>query len=318
MSPLAKERIGKIRSFCFRVLPMKIPLSLFFVLTLLGSCEHRNTQPTDHRPAVTDDFGHVLHLGITPKRIISLAPSLTETLYALGLDSSVAGVTDYCDFPPAARLKPKVGGMLNPNIERIVDLRPDLIVMSASGNLETDYRRLTSLGIPAFVSNPRTIDGVFKSILDIGRLTGCTSSAESLVDSLTQQRDELARRAQAEQPRKVILLLSLNPIIAVGHGTFLDQMIAAAHGENIVRDSTTAYPLVSREEIFRRQPDVILATNDMVKSEEAIVAAYPEWKGLPAIRNRRVALMDASIISRPGPRIVKGLELLVRAIHDTT
>jgi len=297
---------------------MKIPLGLFFALILLGSCERRNAEPADQRQAVTDDFGHVLHLGITPRRIISLAPSLTETLYALGLDSSIAGVTDYCDFPATAKLKPKVGGMLNPNIERIVELRPDLVIMSASGNLETDYQKLASLGIPAFVSNPRTIDGVFKSILDIGRLTGRASIAESLVDSLRRRRDDLARRANAETARKVLLLVSLNPIIAVGQGTFLDQMITTAHGENIVRDSTTAYPLVSREEIFRRRPDVIIATNDMVKSQVAIVTAYPEWKELPAVRNRRVVLVDASIISRPGPRIVEGLEVLVRAIHDTT
>jgi iron complex transport system substrate-binding protein len=208
--------------------------------------------------------------------------------------------------------------MLNPTIERIVQLRPDLIIMSASGNMETDYQALTSLGFPTFVSNPRTIDGVLKSILDIGRLTGRSSVAESLVDSLRHRRDEAIRRATAEVPQKVLLLLSLNPLIAAGHGTFLDQMITAAHGENIVRDSTTAYPLVSREEVFRRRPDVIIATNDMVKSEKAIATAYPEWKDLPAIRNKRIALVDASIVSRPGPRIVKGLEALVRAIHDTT
>ncbi len=296
---------------------MRIPVGLLFVLLLFGSCERRNNQPADQRDGVADDFGHVLHLETTPKRIISLAPSLTETLYALGLDSSIASVTDYCDFPAAAKLKPKVGGMLNPNIERIAELRPDLVIMSASGNLETDYQTLTSLGIPTFVSNPRTIDGVFKSILDIGRLTGRASAAESLVDSLRHRRDDLARQARAEAPRKVLLLLSLNPIIAAGRGTFLDQMITTAHGENIVRDSTTAYPLVSREEIFRRRPDVIIATNDMVKSQEAIVNAYPEWKELSAIRSKRVVLIDASIISRPGPRIVEGLEALVKAIHDT-
>ena len=318
MSVLAGERIGMIRSFCFRSPLRAAACSLLFALILFGSCERRNAQPPGQGNGVIDDFGHVLHLATAPKKIVSLAPSVTETLFALGLDSAIAGVTDYCDFPPAAKLKPKVGGMLNPTIERIVELRPDLIIMSASGNMETDYQALTSLGLPTFVSNPRTIDGVFKSILDIGRLTGRLSAAESLVDSLRHRRDEVVREATAEAPQKVLLLLSLNPLIAAGRGTFLDQMITAAHGENIVRDSTTAYPLISREEIFRRRPDVIIATNDMVKSVEAIATAYPEWKDLPAIRNKRIVLIDANIVSRPGPRIVEGLEALVRAIHRAT
>lgn len=252
-----------------------------------------------------------------PRRIISLAPSITETLFTLGLDSSVAGVTDYCDYPAAAKKKPKVGGMLNPNIERILALQPDLVLMSGSGNMRSDYDKLTSSGVTVFVSYPRSVNGVFKSIADIGALTSRTSVADSIVSRLQQRRDDLVRRAAREQKRSVLMLLSLNPIVATGSGTFLDELLALANGENIARGASTAYPMLSREEILRRQPDVIIATNDIVHSADDLSTAYSEWKSLSAIRHGSVAIVDASIVSRPGPRIIDGLEAIIRVIHPS-
>jgi iron complex transport system substrate-binding protein len=113
----------------------------------------------------------------------------------------------------------------------------------------------------------------------------------------------------------VLLLLSLNPLIAAGKGTFLDELITAARGENIARGAGISYPVLSREEIFHSKPDVIIATSDIVKARDAIAAAYPEWRELPAIQNKRIAIVDASLVSRPGPRIVEGLEVVARMIH---
>jgi len=295
---------------------VKIFLLAACILMLLASCGQQKRQDDSDLKTFTDDFGHTVALGDRPARIVSLAPSITETLFALGLDSSIAGVTDYCDFPEAARSKPRVGGMLNPNIERIVELKPDLVLMSASGNMQTDYQKLTSLHTSVFVSNPRTIDGVLKSIVDIGELTQRKAAAESLAAKLRRRRSEIIEQLRTRPVRKVLLLLSLNPIIAAGEGTFLDELITTAYGENIARGSRTAYPVLSREEIFRRQPDVILATNDIVKSADAIVSAYPEWKSLPAIHHGRIAVVDASILSRPGPRVLDGLGAIAAAIHS--
>jgi iron complex transport system substrate-binding protein len=111
------------------------------------------------------------------------------------------------------------------------------------------------------------------------------------------------------------MLLSLSPIVAIGPGTFLDELITLANGRNIAHTSATAYPLLSREEILRRQPDVIIATNDIVRSTDDVLSPYPEWKSLTAIQNKRIAIVDASIVSRPGPRIIDGLDAIVRAIH---
>ncbi len=226
-------------------------------------------------------------------------------------------MTDYCDVPPPAKLKAKVGGIMNPDIERIVALRPDLVLMSGSGNMKSDYDKLTSSGITVFVSYPHTLEEIFKSIGDAGVLTSTTSRADSLLRELRLRKNELVSQAAANQKRTVLMLLSLNPIVAIGAGTFLDEMITLANGENIAHSSTTAYPLLSREEILRRQPDVIIATNDIVRSTADILSSYPEWKTLPAIRNRRVSIVDASVVSRPGPRIVDGLEAVVTAIHSS-
>ena len=257
-----------------------------------------------------------LSLSQTPRRIISLAPSITETLFALGLDSSIVGVTDYCDFPEPAKHRVKIGGILNPNIERILSLQPDLILMSGSGNMRSDYDKLTAAGLAVFVSHPQSIDGVFKSIGDLGLLTSRKPTADSILSQLRHRRDDLIRKAAPLKKPTVLMLLSVNPIVAVGPGTFLDELIFVARGENIAHGSSTAYPLLSREEILRRQPEVILTTNDIARSPLDVLGHYPEWKTLPAIRDKHVVIIDASIVSRPGPRIVDGLEAVFNAIHS--
>ena len=251
----------------------------------------------------------------TPRRIVSLAPSITEILFLLEANSSIVGVTDYCDYPDAAKRKAKIGGMLNPNIERVLALQPDLVLMSGSGNMRSDFEKLTAAGTPVFVSYPQTVDGVFKSIIDMGELAGKRRTADSVVALLQSRREGLVLQAAARKKETVLMLLSLNPLVAIGPKTFLNELVTLANGQNIVRDSSTAYPVLSREEILRRQPGVILATNDIVRSINDILSPYPEWKSLTAIQNKRVAIVDASIVSRPGPRIIEGLEAMIHAIH---
>jgi iron complex transport system substrate-binding protein len=283
---------------------------------LCSSCARQEQKQARGPISSTDDVGHTVILQRTPHRVISLAPSITETLFALGLDSSIVGVTDYCDYPPTAKLKAKIGGIMNPDIERILALRPDLVLMSGSGNMKSDYDKLTSSAITVFVSYPHTLVDIFKSISDAGILTSRSSRADSLLRDLRLRKNTLVSQAATKPKRTVLMLLSLNPIVAIGPGTFLDEIITLANGENITHRATTAYPLLSREEILRRHPDVIIATNDIVRSTGDILSMYPEWKTLPAIRNKQVGIVDASIVSRPGPRIVDGLGAVVKAIHS--
>ena len=292
----------------------RLVIVLALALSFL-SCQKHSNHPGPSTRSFTDDVGHTVALQQVPRRIVSLAPSLTEILFLIGVDSSVVGVTDYCDYPAAAKSKAKIGGMLNPNIERILALQPDLVLMSGSGNMRSDFEKLTSAGIAVYVSYPRSIDAVFKSIVDIGDLNGKRRRADSLVAQLQIRRDSLVRQAYTRKKETVLMILSLNPLVAIGPKTFLSELVTTANGQNIVHDSSTAYPVLSREEILRRQPGVIIATNDIVRSIDDILAPYPEWKSLSAIRNKRVAIVDASIVSRPGPRIIDGLEAIIHAIH---
>ncbi|MCX6134565.1 MAG: cobalamin-binding protein [Ignavibacteriales bacterium] len=296
---------------------MKLRILILTAAILLASCSRENKQETRGPITRIDDVGHSVSLQRTPRRIVSLAPSITETLFALGLDSSIVGVTDYCDSPPAAKLKTSIGGMMNPDVERILALHPDLVLMSGSGNTKSDYEKLASAGVTVFVSYPRTLEGIFKSISDAGYLTSSTAHADSLLRLLRQRTEDLVCRAATQPKKSVLMLLSLSPIVAIGPGTFLDEMLTLANSDNIAHNAATAYPLLSREEILRRQPDVIIATNDIVHSTDDILSFYPEWKSLPAIRQKRVGIVDASIVSRPGPRIVNGLEALVHVLHPS-
>ncbi|MFH0989211.1 MAG: cobalamin-binding protein [bacterium] len=294
---------------------MKIPVTAILLLSLLASCSGKKEAYPFKGKIITDDFGNSIILKNPPHRIVSLAPNITEILFAVGADSSLVGVTQFCDYPPAAKTKTVVGGLLNPNHESIVNLKPDLVLLTTSGNLKNDFEKLHGLGIPVFASNPRTIEGVYKSIADIGKLTNRTSAADSLRRFLQARIQTLCEKALAHPPKQVLILLSLNPIVAAGRGTFLNELLETANGRNIVQGTSIAYPTLSREEILKRHPDVILVSSDVAKKPMEIMRAYPEWGSMPAIRNNRIHIVDANIVSRPGPRIALALESIIAAIH---
>ncbi len=266
---------------------------------------------------MTDDLGRRVTVPVPLHRIVSLAPNLTEIVYALGADSSLVGVTDYCDYPPQAARKPRMGGMINPNIEAVVAARPDLVLMSAEGNSRLDFEKLINLHVPVFATNPRTIDGVFKSIGDIAGLTGTTARATVLLHDLRSRRDSIVGLYRNGLHPRTLVVISLAPLMVAGNGSFVDEMIADAGGINVGRTGTGSYPLLSREEILRARPDCIILGSDIAIPVDQLLREYPEWKTLDAVKNGRVYSIDASIISRPGPRVIEGLEKLAELIHKS-
>ncbi len=263
---------------------------------------------------VTDDLGRTIHLDSPAQHVISLAPSITECLFAIGAGDRIAGVTDYCTFPPAATTKPKIGGITTPSIEAIVRLHPDLIVLSMEGNVRQDFDRLVDLHIPVFVTNPRTLDGIYRSLHQLGVLTDHEADADSLTRAL-QTREEAVRRHAGTSRVPVLLLLSIDPLIAAGGNTFLNDVLRLAGGDNIAATIPGTYPALSREIVLARNPAVLLLTTDLVHNTDNLLTQFPEWRNLDAVRNNRVYRIDPDIISRPGPRALDALELLSHYLH---
>jgi iron complex transport system substrate-binding protein len=265
--------------------------------------------------SLTDDIGRTVTLPQRPERIVSLAPSITETLFAIGAGEQVAGVTDYCTYPEEARKKPRVGGMVNPSIETIVDLRPDLIILSMEGNLRDDFRKLTELGAPVFVSNPRTLHGIYASISALGLLTGREKESARVVAGMQERERHVTAPMRVRIEPSVLLIVSLQPLMVAGRGTFLAELLSMAGGRNLAGTSPSTYPQFSREAVVEGDPDVLLVLSDAGGKENDIADTYPEWRRLKAVRTGRVYRVDSDLLSRPGPRAAEALELIARLLH---
>lgn len=264
---------------------------------------------------IIDDLQRTVSLPTPAQRIVSLAPSITETLFAISAGNRVVGVTDYCNYPAGATSKQRVGGVINPNIETIVSLKPDLIVLSMEGNVREDFNKLTSFGVPVFATNPRNLDGIYKSIAQLGALTGESAKAMTLVHSLKMRADSIVLAASSSKSRKTLFFVSLQPIIIVGRNTFLAELIELAGGINTASKAASTYPAYSREAVLKDDPDVLIFMSDVLSDPAELVKLYPEWSKLKAFRQKKIVRIDSDIVSRPGPRAVDGLETLYKLIH---
>lgn len=285
-------------------------------LFLGSSCKENSSQDNRDDGFVIDDMGRAIKFHSPPQRIVSLAPNITEIIFAVGGGNNIVGVTTFCNYPDAALLIAKVGGLSQPNIERITELHPDLIVLTVSGNTRSDFEMLERLGFQIFVSDPRSFGGVVKSIRDIGFLLGMNSNAELLIETMERQRDSLIAGIEFRKRIRTLFLLSIQPIISVTSETFIGELLETAGAENIVGNITPSYPLLNKEEIIRLDPEIIITTSDAAKTQEEVIAALSGLDYITAIKERRISFINADIISRPGPRIIQGLEEIISILHS--
>ncbi len=251
-----------------------------------------------------------------PLRLVSLAPSLTEIVFALGRGDWLVGVTDFCNYPPAARSKPRVGGPINPNLERIAELRPSLVLTTAEGNPLETVAHLERIGIPVFAIRPETYSSIHGSIRLLGQVLRTEAAAATLIQDI-QGRVAGVRRLVAERPRpRVLFLVWGDPLIAAGAATFVHDLIEMAGGDNVVRERTIPYPRLSWEEVVGSAPEVILVAGHREGPDLAGSAGvWNNWRSIPAVRSGRIVSMPPDTILRPGPRVGDGVERLARAIH---
>lgn len=266
--------------------------------------------------SVTDDVGREVHVAQPVQRIVSLAPSVTETIYALGAQDRLVGDTNYCDFPPEARQKPHVGSVMAPNLEEIVALKPDVVIASKAGNRIETVRALESLHIPVYGTYARTVSEVLQSMLKMGGVIGAGDQANKLVADLQTRLNDLRRRLENAPRVRVLFVVWREPLISMGQQTFLADAIRAAGGESVV-NSDQDWPHVSMEEMVKLQPDYVVMSADDREHGEADVAAISNsagWRDLKAIRDKHIAIV-ADAISYPAPRLIDAIEQLARQLH---
>ncbi len=251
-------------------------------------------------------------------RYISLAPSTTEILFALGLDEEIVGVSTYCNWPPKAKSKEKVGQFSQVNIEKILSLRPDYIFCTGleQAPIITELRRLN---LKVYAADPTNMQDLFNSISDIGKITGKINEAESLITDMETGIEEITSKVrlipESKKP-KVFIEIWHDPLTTAGKGSFVDELITLAGGVNIASDTRRPYSIFSPEEVIKRDPDCIILTYMDKELPLKLVGGRFGWKGISAVKNNRLYNdIGSDLLLRPGPRIVQGLKEIHKRLY---
>lgn len=268
---------------------------------------------------VVDDLDRKVEIKELPQRIISLAPSNTEILFALGLGDKVVGVTQYCDYPEAAKSKPRVAGYSTPALEKVVSLEPDLILADAIHE-KTVLPALEKQGLTVIVMSAKSLNTVLQDITLVGQIMGKSKAAARLVDGLSDRIEAVTaktRNLTPEERPKVLHVIWHDPIWTMGSETFIDDLIQKAGGVNIFADEFKKSRVVSMEAVVDRNPQVILVSG-MGTTQNLIynsIKSDPRLDRVEAIVKERIYQLDGDLVERSGPRIVEGLEQVAKLIH---
>jgi iron complex transport system substrate-binding protein len=265
--------------------------------------------------SVTDDRGKVVTLTASPRRVVSLAPSATEIVFALGAGDRLVAVDDFSDFPAEAKAIPHIGGFRT-SPEKVISSTPDLILAISGGNLPG---QLDALNQPLFIFDPSDIEGVYRNITSVGRMLDREPEAQKIVADMRSRIDAVAQKAATAKSRPRVLheVDSTNPaqLFVAGPNNFIDSMIKIAGGINVAADATVQYPKFSPEQIVARDPEVIVLADAKFGATPEIVRARQGWSAITAVKQNAVYPIDDDLVSRPGPRLVQGFEAYIRLIH---
>ena len=265
---------------------------------------------------VTDEMGRSVRIPQPVRRIVSLAPSLTETVYALGLEDRLVGDTDYCDYPPDAKKKTRVGGGTDPSLEVIASLHPDLVLVTKSFNRLETTQSLERLGIPSYATDPHTVAGIGSSVKTLAVVLGVPQAGATVAEEMQRRLDDLQQSIGSLPPTRVLFVVWTQPLISTGKDTFLADALRHAGAVSII-DSSQDWPQVNLEEVARLQPDVLVFAESHsgdASREMSKLATMPAWKIVRAVRSHRYAVISEAV-NRPAPRIVSAIEDLARQLH---
>ena len=264
---------------------------------------------------VTDMLGRRVRVPDHAARIVSLAPSITETVFVLGDGDRLVGVTDYCDYPPEAARKPRVGGISTPSFEAILARRPDLVLATSESNYEEHVQRLVSLGLPVYVIRPLDFETVLESIERIGAVLGREALARARVAAMRRDADAIAHAVAGAPRPRVLYVVWPNPLIAPGRGTLITELLQRAGGESVTGTEPLAYPRLSLETVVERRPDRIIVGRHGQGTVEELLRGWERLDAVSAVREGRVYAVDGDLVHRPGPRMIEALRALAHALH---
>ena len=306
--------LGELRVFArkisFRGLVFVWLLSCIFLFT---SCKSENVQApinTASNREVTDDLGRRLKIPARVERAVSLAPNLTEIVFAVGAGERLVGVTTFCDYPAEALKIQKIGDTQTPNIENIIALKPQIVLVSTASQMENFTKILDEQGIAVFVTNPNNLDDIYKTVNQFGEIFGKTEEARKIADDLKKRVADVEARTASAEDVKVFLQISREQLFTVGKDSFMTDLIRRAGGASVTANVEAAYPKLSKETALALNPEAIILSDSEDNREPNDV-----FKNSPAMRNGKIFKINAELLSRPGPRIIDGLEQIAKALH---
>lgn len=262
-----------------------------------------------------DDLPQKVCLPKAAKRVISLAPSLTEIVFSLGAGSLLVGRSERCDYPPEALRIPVVGAYMKPDLEKIVSLNPDLVLVTKPGARKELASRFDALRIPLFVSDSQNIDDIFELVLNLGILLSREQEARTLVRDARAELDSLERSIAHSKHPTVLVAVGVRPLFVAGGRSYIGSLIRNAGGDNVAENASIPYLRYSKEAVLASDPDFILTLNKDCTNERECWDEWKEFSLLSAVRNRRVVTIDADTIARPSLRIVDAMKMLTQILH---
>lgn len=290
-----------------------IPFHLLLLISIISYSCSKDQKHEKVLFSVTDDLGDTVSFHEYPRTIISLAPNITEAMFAIGADSLIAGVTEYCDFPPDAKLKASMGSYLAPDLEKIASLEPDLILINVEHRNQTTYQALKKLDMKLFVTNAKNFNGIIKMLGDLGRITNRQNASVKLSDSLTAMKENFIKEDSGKSKLKTLILISIKPFMTTNGSTFISEIAGLSGLENIYKDETIEYPPMSVEDLVLRGPEAIIMPADTTATEKNTLQINMLKRMLSAsiaVRGNRIILVDDDIMFRPGPRIMEAVRII--------
>lgn len=251
----------------------------------------------------------------TAQRIIALSPHAVEMLFAIGAGDRIVATIEYADYPAAALTIPRIGNFTGLQIEKIVQLQPDLIIAWKSGNKSTDLQKLQSLGLKLFYSHPKNIDEISSELIQLGMMTGLQEKAQQVADDLDAKYQQIKNRYKDKKYIRVFYQLWHDPLRTVGPGNWSQSLIDDCKGSNIFADAGTLYPMVSLEKVLAKDPQIIILPFDS-NSEDANTKFWKKWQQISAVKNNHLITINPDLLHRFGPRAIEGLKLLCQAIDS--